>query len=1490
MSQIVYDSESQLQYMVGNEPQALHTEPDTDCSPPTTFHVDETWWRGRLPKSAQTWLVKPNMKVCAQHRRVDTHESMSLDGFKQVCKSVWSDMLEEGDVQLVPVRENTADVQRVPHRFILVQHRPTHHNVMLLSYAGWPILNSHRAILYRSIDTVHDLVQVARIANCNNRGYHCALHPCDSPERVIDQLDQVDLHDGAVACLMVRFEASEDELSQDGTESDAPATTEDGSTTCPESHVEDDSDDEVTLMTTNGCITSRLFDDPFQRAREDWDDQPNQPDDMMVETNEITFLEGHQDRIDEVIQQMMQELTRGQRMTAVTFGLGVASLGRRDLDFTAGNVQDLLTQIAQTWRDHLERADAEVLFVTPQPVVRPGPNIVLIVAFQYVGALEDGVSRTLVFEDSDFVQHQRHPYAAIISTPSTNKMIAAQLGIRECFPSGIRDCEVVVGEKYLEDEEMCDIPDGALVDTYVGPYPEIVSSLRRSIVNVEKLYIDARAQRENRAQNAQIIVRVRGVSPRNRSLGHRDIERKLDDLATYDWVKRAHTMWPFGIDTIFRAAYVTHQIENTQQETSVFHLIVSYARGHAGVPVLVKQTMCHIETEVPYLEQWAIMIDPEFRKPQFEQILEQEPFWWDRDILHLLMRNGWPMSDLQENWKPGGTAMLRLVFDTNHAMLGWRLRRAKSMPHSSPEAVTLLQTKAVLTHNTDIFQEVCNALLSNEEDDLSETDMGDGCQTEHTPQQHGRQQQSNAATIQDESRLPNWNVIEEIRNIVQQLNEPGWVGLNTDSTNIPDLRPAARWATQTIPFSHQCSTRFHVYTDGSCKGTAAAWSFAIICEWYDCFTDTARFTRVGFSGDALDDSIGPYETTPADAEATAIIAAAEFLMTRSDKHLLDVHFHFDATGVGFAATGEQNLPKAPAIPSYRRTGARIMLSLLQRTCKSFAGYHVHAHQGQPHNEFVDSVASLCRKGWTCAVKPQLRSGTLLKHEYKAWAWLEVAPDDHLPGLETILANDAPLPDRGHGDKTFSDLETAQDDPQVQTTYANLRIGSANVGTLGYDSREGSTLSLKANELMRQFDEAGYVIVAIQESRARTTQVLDFAPYCRLISAAKKGLGGVEIWLSKDRLENVFHCAIDVQKDLLVWSQDERHLAVHLTLGSFQMDLLAVYAPQKGRSEQEIQEWWAMCNQILEQRTWEAPLFLLGDMNCRIGSVESAAISSLCADLEDIGGACFRELCDQWSLIVPSTFTTFHVGPSATFTGTRGQVTRNDCIAIPAECTSGICSSSVDASIDLLNRDHDHATISLELQICWQNRSKGKARKGFTYDRQAARQVKTQKTCTDVIAPEVAWNVDINEHWDRIRDAYQTYAKKHFTKPKRQKRQNYMSDATWQILCDKKDTRQLYMELKRAKKRQLLREIFDAWRHDESRSDTREGWWSMIHKQEALLYEQQSDLDRRFCKQKCKEWKEWPPTECNSSFTCQFGQGCCSVQGLAAQTHDRQSQR
>ena len=615
--------------------------------------------------------------------------------------------------------------------------------------------------------------------------------------------------------------------------------------------------------------------------------------------------------------------------------------------------------------------------------------------------------------------------------------------------------------------------------------------------------------------------------------------------------------------------------------------------------------------------------------------------------------------------------------------------------------------------------------------------------------------------------------------------------------------------------------------------------------------DRSIFTRVGFAGDVLEPQ-GSWNA--ADAEAMAIIAMSEFLLSRPANSALHIRCHYDAIGVGHGAFGMQQVPHSSSdLPMQ----ARIMLSLVQRKFPDLKGYHVKAHSGHPWNEFADSLAFHVRKGWKCPVTPQLRSLQLRTHTLREWAWLEVAPDNCIPDIATILTNKESRADVVQPDKLFRKCQLETPQPPMRDNSVTFKIATANVGAMNYGQADGA-MTWKTAELIQQFALAEYDIIGIQESRAKNDQTIQEGHFVRYISAGACGQAGVELWVNVARITSKMQSSFDPHKDVVVWHNDQRSLAARIACGAFTVDVLVLYAPQQGKGEDEIVQWWQSIRQILASHTRTCPIWVLGDMNAKIGSVSVEGIGPLAPDFEDVGGICFRELVQDFGLYVPSTMEEYHTGQTWTYCGTRGHHTRLDYIAVSDECVPGIHMSKIDNEIDLMNGDRDHCVVSLSLKAKVGPHIETLFERRNCYDRRAAgKHLHSGQHNPDFELPDVDWGTGIHEHWANIRDHFQHLAKKHFPKQARQQRQLYLSEKSWSLVCQRKDIKACFRHSKSALKLLTLRQCFQAWKGDNSEplayTDLQ---IHVLTMQQAMLYERQQQVDAAFRQCKKDDWRKW----------------------------------
>ena len=1375
-------------------------------------------------KFVETWFVHPVRQPCCTHsRRILVDGTESSRDFEDKLRRTWDDWIQVVPVSWHLVRPTPRTLATTCAHVVVTEMDENVWNAVLLKCDAFPLLAKHRAIVFSDGSTVLDIFRQAQVHTCFREvNTICAIQPVQNEQLIYTNFEVPNFFQAELISGSIRFQDSDDEENA----SDADQSDEDGestqgafdSTTVFNSSEDDDlieDSDHSSLVTAPPIITCE-----FSHNAYPWNQMPEpnhaeQFDQVDGEIPDMVFAEGHDDAIMTALAEA-QQLTEGDpTCTVITFGLGLTPLGKREFDLDELNIYALQERIHDMWFDHAQHGQLEVLYVQPQPPIAVSPFLVLIVVVNY-GEEDPTDVRNLIIEHAQDIRHEQNPYAARLQGHVTATGVTHQLGLHQCFPNGIRDCHVEQGGVAMNRHERQHIQDGALITITIDAYPDSVGRIGRYMTNAETFVRHVRSEIEARGEeDGTFTLRVHGISPRNRPLGHRDLHITLAEIGTFPGIQRVVNMWPFCDQLLPQTVFVPTltQGQDDTLDQLVLHVIVAYVSHAEGIPLAIRQTVSTPDGTHSHSEIWAAYLYSESYRKTILRRLHAPPFWVDESLETQILLEGTPVEQIGRFLRFGEVLDLRCQVDTATDLLQFLLAFGGSeMPEA--ESIVLLQQNFHKRTKKALDQEARPDLTDRK---LKEQDV---------------------------------QLIRSLQQIVQELCQEEWVGLNTSFQYVPLEHPFAQIACQVTGQTSEIPNVFHVYTDGSCKAGIAAWSFVVIAEIRS--TQGTSFAKIGYAGDLVDPQ--DRRATSIDAEADAITAAVEYLLSRKVPDDVQIHFHYDATVVGHAALGTQSIPQTAHAKVYR---ARVLMSILQRKNTQTKGFHIHGHSGQPWNEFADNIAGKIRMGWTCEITPQLKSPKLMSHPLCAWAWLEVQHDTEFPGIEQMLRNHEPQQEKPIPDPT---LHLAQREPDEQHVI-DIWMATANVGTMNYNKENShESVSHKSQELQHQFDCGGYDIVALQETRALHSQTKMEGPHLRFISASQGGQGGVEIWVHLEQIQKKLGVNIDYTTDLMVWHQDHRCLAMHFNLANLEFDCVSIYAPQKARPDEEIQGWWQNLSLILDNRGRTCPIFLLGDCNCAIGSVTTDGIGEHASDMEDQAGAFLRELCDQHELVIPSTMERWHRGQTHTYVGTRGERSRLDYILISNSCSEGIVQSMTDSDIDLLNGERDHIVLALHLQVTFMKQQ----RSGFTrqrvYDRHAAQQsLKERQPPDDLSLARVKcdWDIGVNTHWSELREHLTTAAAKCFPKQKRQKRQLYFTEESWRIVCSRKDLRQQHFDVQRAIAFQLLTCVFKGWK--EGRNDHLDAHNRNIHllmMQDAIVYEQRDKLHQVFKHSKALDWKNW----------------------------------
>ena len=878
-----------------------------------------------------------------------------------------------------------------------------------------------------------------------------------------------------------------------------------------------ENEDEISSLMATDPLAQQIHNPGVQP----WMAVANEQDEMDLVEEEgisISFAHNQLELTQHHIEVILADLLENQQdelWTVVTFGLGLVDLGRRDTTFHPRDIDGLMRRVLELWEDHAQYGDLSLYFVSPQPMDIAGEkSIVLIVQVNLQDAHDPAARCVLVLERAvQGVRVRAQHYAAYLLTNSIMNDLLQQLDLQEhCPPFTTRDCGMRLGMTTLNDEQIYDFEHGTYCLAWIGPRPEEVELAMQRIENAEAFFTQFRRLMAFQPEREHVTLAVHGISPNNKPMGRRDGIFNTNEIPGLAWIDFIAQLWPFG-NADCKIVFIPDLTRDMQElGWECFNFIVSYG-GQNEVAIMIHQQVGAVD-DLPHQattvdEFWALRVPRESIAHNMPGIALGPPFWFRyaraQNVYPHMFVEGQRARETHRNWQHGDVLTARFHVWQRHHVLTMPMREGDDDGHDQTvEETSFLQMQRKGRTNQykweseqddsvgEVFAEICHALwhqeIAAQKEDECVTEIlemkGDrvtavsnaAAEYESCHQLKSESSRECSMTHQYSMQRPVQNQLDhetshclsELNKHIDTLMAPDWKGLNSDFALLPSLHPHAEIACQWTKAKEEVVVTFHVFTDGSCRSGKAAWAFVVLCEQKG--HAGSQFIRVGYAADRVREDIGPCEQSAQDAEATAIIAAIEYLLSRQNTQLLEVHMHFDAMAVGHGSMGHANTIRQDDHVSTRQRSARVMMSMLQRKQKQWHGCHVHAHQGHPWNEFVDSLAGLATTGWLPKVQAELRSGALLNHCLAEWAWIQVCPNREMPSLEEIMVNQMPQPCHMSIDAALLDNHSDQE----KTSWSGCIVfASANVCTLDQDRvLPGQTVTYKAAELMQQFQQEG----------------------------------------------------------------------------------------------------------------------------------------------------------------------------------------------------------------------------------------------------------------------------------------------------------------------------------------------------------------------------------------------------------------------------------
>ena len=482
------------------------------------------------------------------------------------------------------------------------------------------------------------------------------------------------------------------------------------------------------------------------------------------------------------------------------------------------------------------------------------------------------------------------------------------------------------------------------------------------------------------------------------------------------------------------------------------------------------------------------------------------------------------------------------------------------------------------------------------------------------------------------------------------------------------------------------------------------------------------------------------------------------------------------------------------------------------------GWHVPAHEGEPGNELVDSLSKNAAKGdgshditaFHALIQAAGKTGDIewlwMLHGHNEF-WFGPSGDLLLPSQPTTTPTAKVFP------QSLTEPPMAISDLRL-THEVKLKICSYNVLSLNetvhnmQDDIPANYGPARQESLMRQLHDLQITIFGLQETRQRhCAQTHDPRYWLFRGPATDRGHLGVMVGFSRtiELVEGIYF----QEKDFALIDHSPRHLVIRVKNAVCHFICIVGHAPHKGATNDEIQDFWTMLTDSVPKRYESWPRLLLADANAHLGQEVCINVGDHQAEPMDEKDDYFLQFLCNEDLWIPSTFQDCQVGAGHTWTHSGGKTHRLDYIGLPLNWRSCPVECWVEDQIDASVASLDHQAVAVSATIP----GVGAA--------QMTSPVYKLQVPDDQSLPIMSqlpvrslWRLDAHTHAAQL----QQHLCGHL-QPARKKKENRpmkttMSEATWQLVCQKKRCRHVLAQLNQEQRALQLKLFFKAWKHSE----------------------------------------------------------------------------
>eukprot|EP00435_Cladocopium_sp_Y103_P071207 s562_g37.t1 len=393
--------------------------------------------------------------------------------------------------------------------------------------------------------------------------------------------------------------------------------------------------------------------------------------------------------------------------------------------------------------------------------------------------------------------------------------------------------------------------------------------------------------------------------------------------------------------------------------------------------------------------------------------------------------------------------------------------------------------------------------------------------------------------------------------------------------------------------------------------------------------------------------------------------------------------------------------------------------------------------------------------------------------------------------------------------------------EPQTITISLRIATCNVLSLcGQHDDDVCGVGGPARQelLLKQLDDEKICIFGFQETRLRRLHQAHTEEYFLFKSqATDRGHYGIIAGFSKRHpyaMQNdtgshnpaALHFR---EQDFAVIHSQPRALIIRISAAALKTIVIVGHAPHSGSDPSEIENWWHQLHSAVPHNYAHWPRLLIVDANATVGHTIDECIGGHQPGPADGKSEAFEAFVRHSDIWLPATFEATQEGPGETWQHTGGRARRIDYIGLPRSWSPLTCKAWINENIDLSISRTDHLAACVDFSFVGEiyHKKKPSGRKKLTFDN--AKQLDLEQLAD---APDIAFSVDVHTHAASLQDTLVQVLSPQCQRNARKPRKRSMSEATWEIVQQKRAARSHLAELQRQQRRDKLAIFFDAWRN------------------------------------------------------------------------------